>query len=120
MTILGDAVVKVDGQKLKTVEGTGKLNPGGIKGTVRKGGGEIHGSSKTVVESTLEVDLIPSGDFDHEAIQKIDAATAEFTDAHGGPSWVISKAWFGEMGSIEEGENSKVSVTFFGTPAQKV
>lgn len=120
MAILGDAVVKVDGTILKTVEGSARLTPGGIKGMTRKGGGQIHGRSKMTQESKVTADVLPDQDFDIEKIQGIDGATIEFADANGGPAWVISNAWFTEMGEIEEGENSKVNVTFEGTPAQKV
>lgn len=118
--ILGDAVIKVDGAVFKTLEGSGRLQTGGKQGTTRKGGGQIHGRSQTTMESQVTADLVVDENFDSLAIADINDATIEFSDADGGPAWVISRAWFIEMGEIEEGSESKVSVTFQGVPAQPV
>lgn len=118
--ILGDAVIKVDGSVLKTIEGSGRLQTGGKKGNTRKGGGKIHGRTTMTEQSVISCDLLVDEDLDTDALRDIDDATVEFADANGGPAWVVNKAWFIEMGEIEEGEESKLSVTFEGEPAQKV
>lgn len=121
MDLLGSAVVKVDGQVLRSVDGSARLDPGGFTGTTRMGGGLVHGRSLVPKPSRVTVDLVIGADFDHAALQAIDAATIEFSDAYSaGLGWVIAEAWFTEMGEIEEGAESKVSVTFEGREAQKI
>jgi len=118
--ILGDAVIKVNGGVLKTIEGSGRLQTGGLNGKTRKGGGKIHGPAKVMMESRISFDVLVDGDLDTAALREIDDATVEFADANGGPAWVVNRAWFVELGEIEEGEDSKMSVTLEGEPAQKV
>ena len=120
MLMFGEAVVKVDGQVLKSVGGTAKLNPGGLAGTTRMGGGKVHGASYLTKESTLTVDLVIDDGDDPLELQKIRDAVIEFVDAQSGAGYVINRAWFLEMGEFEEGEGAKVSVTFGGEPATRI
>lgn len=118
--LFGEAVVKVDGKTLKTEAGSAKLNPGGVAGTTRMGGGQVHGASYVTKELTLTVSIVIDDGDDPLELQKIRDAVGEFLDAQSGAGYVISRMWFLEMGEIEEGESTKVDVTFGGPPATRV
>ncbi len=120
MALFGTAVVTCDGQELPTIEGTATLTLGLKTGKARKSPRGFLGASSIVNLSTLKVDVNATDDFDPEAFEAPKEVSCRFTDIDGVKKYVIAKMVMTADPELSDGEDSKWTINFEGSKAEKV
>ena len=103
MQVTGIIEVKINGQLMRTKEGSTKLKLGGKTREAAKGGQRVHGYVEKMVESEFETTIIHAADIDTVELDALTEATVEcLTDT--GKTYVIPNAFTIEPGELSEGE----------------
>lgn len=118
--MFGDAVVVVDGYELPTITGSATVTLGLPTAKTRKGPRGYLGSSVHVNLGTLSVDVAASAGFDPATLSAGKEVTARFTDAASSQEWVFPIMVLIEDPEMSDGEESKWSLSFEGSSAEKV
>ena len=118
--MFGDAVVAMDGYELPTIPGTATATLGLSTAKTRKGARGYLGSSVHINLGTLKVDVAASAGFDPATLSAGKEVTARFTDSASSQEWVFPLMVLTEAPEISDGEESKWSLSFEGSSAEKV
>ena len=99
--ITGKAIIRVDGEELRTLPGA-KLNPGGVNREAVKGAGKVHGYKEEEVEPSMECQVAHTRDLSLKRLADITAATVMFeTDT--GRQFILREAWTSEPPALDSG-----------------
>lgn len=82
MRILGEVVVRSNGNQLKTKKGS-TLNPGGYTNTSHIGPGRVWGKSREYTAPTIQVTIAAAEDVDVMEINAMEAATLTWEGDNG-------------------------------------
>lgn len=118
--MFGDAVVAMDGYELPTVPGSATVTLGLPTAKTRKGPRGYLGSSVHINLGTLKVEVAASAGFDPSTIAAGKEFTARFTDSVSSQEWVFPIMVLTEDPEMSDGEESKWSLSFEGSSAEKV
>jgi hypothetical protein len=114
--LLGIVDIVVDGVTLLAGEDA-TLETGGYARTVRKGS-KVHGFSRSIMESKLEVTVSIDAGFSVDFYRNIENATVNFK-ADTGQTWSIQGAWVSTPPTINQKDGS-AKITFEGPPAEEI
>lgn len=118
--MFGDAVVAMDGYELPTVPGSATVTLGLATAKPRKGARGYLGSSVHINLGTLKVEVAASAGFDPASLSAGKEVTARFTDSVSSQEWVFPVMVLTEDPEMSDGEESKWSLSFEGSSAEKV
>jgi len=97
--VTGKAIIRVDGEELRSLDGA-TLNPGGQSREAVKGGGKIHGYKESDMEPTVECKIAHTKDVSLKKLGAITDATVIFeTDT--GKRFVLRNAWVSEPPALD-------------------
>lgn len=97
--VTGKAIIRVDGNELRTLDGA-TLNPGGVNREAMKGGGKVHGYKEEDMEPTVECSVAHTKDLSLKELGAITDATVMFeTDT--GKQFILRNAWVSEPPGLD-------------------
>ncbi|WP_417847000.1 phage tail tube protein [Thalassospira povalilytica] len=120
MNHFGDAVITGDGQEVPSIPGSATATLGLFTAKARKGPRGYVGRSIHSNLGTLKCEVSAADGFDPEGWSKGDEKTIRFTDTENSQEWVYPKMVLIEDPEISDGEESKWSLSFEGSSAEKV
>ncbi|GAA4651680.1 hypothetical protein GCM10023116_39640 [Kistimonas scapharcae] len=116
MQITGKAVIRVDGQELRSLDGA-SLNVGGMSREAKTGSNRIWGHTEKITAPELSLKVAHTRDTDLIALGKITDATVDFeTDT--GDRYIIVEAWVSEPPSLSA-DSGEVDLKFSGVECKR-
>jgi hypothetical protein len=112
----GTAYISLNGRRIGTVPGSGKLSPGGFTRTPMPIDGGVTGYTEKAVNAQIECEIAMSGDVDILEINDATDMTIMF-EADSGQGYVVRNAAVTEP---LKHEAEKTAAVFFGAKAEKV
>lgn len=115
--VLGEVIIRANGQELKTKTGA-VLNPGGFTRTQHTGGGKVRGTSKRYTAPSIELVIAADEDVDVIEINAIENATLVW-EGDNGVNYMMTGASAAEVAPLRE-ESGDIAVTFFGDKVVRI
>jgi hypothetical protein len=112
----GTAYISLDGRRMGTVPGSGKLSPGGVVRTPMAIDGGVTGYTEKAQHAEVECEIAMSADVDIIALNSATNLTIMF-EADSGQAYVVRGA--AVMEPIKH-EAEKTAARFFGNKAEPV
>lgn len=110
----GTAYISLNGRRIGTVPGSGKLNPGGVVRTPITIDGGVTGYTEKPQHSEIECEIAMSGDVDIMDINNATDMTIMF-ETDSGQAYVVRSAAVAEP---VKHEAEKTAAKFFGSKAE--
>jgi hydrogenase maturation factor len=112
----GTAYISLNGRRIGTVPGSGKLSPGGVVRTPLMIDGGLAGYTEKPQHAEIECEIAMSGDVDIMEINKATSMTLMF-ETDSGQAYVVRN---GAVMEPLKHEAEKTAAKFFGAPAEPV
>lgn len=114
--LTGRVTLIFNGKQRATLYGTAKLNPGGKKRTPQVCDDGSVSYTEQITNSVCTAEIAATAGLDVKEILESEACTLRWL-ADNGLAYIVKDALAQEVGEISDG---KISVTFFGCPAEKI
>jgi len=116
--LLGLAVIKIDGQVIKSLPGA-KLDIGGVERTTVIGANEVLGYAETPKQSKLECEIAVGASTTLADKRDWTDVTASF-ECDTGQIYVIQGGWLTNTPEMTASEGGKIPLTIEGPPAEEM
>ena len=120
MSIFGTAIIAWNGRELQSVEGSVSFNPGLAIGKARKGPRGFVGSTIVPGMSALKCDVLITDDFDVTEMAGGAEATVRVFDEQSNQEWIVPRMILSADPTLADGSESKWSLEFEGSTAERV
>jgi len=117
MQVTGKAVIRVDGQELRTLDGA-SLNPGGEKREAVVGSGKVHGYKEETVAPELECQIAHTADTSLMELGAIVSATITF-DTDTGRQFLLREAFATDVPGLKT-KDGTVDLKFSAISCEEV